>query len=90
MKEPPKKFYKAISGGLIFRIGTTDFHAKKDHVYEWGEEEARPYLTNAPDNFIECNKDGKPIKAKENKEVTDTAKETAATHKYSQKTGKEK
>lgn len=46
-----KKKYRALSSGLIARVGVNEFWVEKDKVYEWGDEEAEIYLRNAPDNF---------------------------------------
>jgi len=46
-----KKKYRALSTGLIARIGTREYTVEKDKIYEWGDEEAQIYLRNAPENF---------------------------------------
>lgn len=67
MSEPKKKFYKARSSGLIARIGNKELAVKKDKIYEWGDDEAAPFLANAPENFVECNAKGEPLKPKTTK-----------------------
>jgi len=46
-----KKKYRALSGGLIARVGTREYSVEAGKVYEWGDEEAEIYLRNAPENF---------------------------------------
>jgi hypothetical protein len=46
-----KKKYRALSSGIIARVGTQVLAVKKGKVYEWGDDEAEIYLKNAPENF---------------------------------------
>ncbi|TVL98680.1 MAG: hypothetical protein CV087_20845 [Candidatus Brocadia sp. WS118] len=59
-----KKKYRALSGGLIARIGTREYTVEKDKIYEWGDEEAEIYLRNAPENFeiVDEKRKSTPVK----------------------------
>ncbi|MCK6462954.1 MAG: hypothetical protein L6Q29_04025 [Candidatus Pacebacteria bacterium] len=46
-----KQKYRALSSGLIARIGAREYTVEEGKIYEWGDEEAQIYLRNAPENF---------------------------------------